>query len=315
MLLHYKYILSLRLKQVFRYIENIGFGYLLFALVIVSGILLQLLEKLLELPSLYSIALGGLIIISIELYRNDIHFLKSTLPTQVSYFIFKVLENILIISPILIFQLLYRNWFSAFMLLITSALLGLLYIPYRMNKSSEHKLDLAFIPISSFEIKFYAEKHFIILLLINLLLLTGTFHISLYILGMFLLLGIPIEIYKSSEPKEMVHYTNYFVFKKIVQSLMIAFLFISIPSILVLIVQPGYWMIITYSYIALSASIYLSISKKYHLFYGVNDISYSSNTNLILIYILLLPGGIFITLVAAFYFYLKAENHMKNLYA
>jgi len=310
-----KSLLILRCKQGYRYLDEIGFGILAVAIIILTGILFNLLDQILSTSAEYAPLLALILLVSTEIKRRDTFFLKSIFQSKEHLIRYKSIENTLIVLPIIIFQSIYLNWdiilYTILICIIVSA------IPFHLFKpqSEERKKSISFIPLSLFEVKFYVEKHYWTISFVLILLLLGGLHISLWILGMFILCVFPVDIFTPRESREMITYSPFFVFKKIKGNAWLFLAFTIIPSIITYIFTQTNILILLYGIIAMLLSLTLSICKKYASYYGVSDIAPSTTATMILIFLMLAPGGILITFSACIYYYFQAEKHMKKIYA
>ncbi|MDF1697786.1 MAG: hypothetical protein P1U56_18205 [Saprospiraceae bacterium] len=311
----YKTLLLFRCKQVYRYLDEIGFGFILLALIITSGLILNTLDTLLQFTAYGAIELAWMILLMVEYRRNDKYFLQSIFNSKREVINYKAIENVFILFPILLFQGILLRWDIIFYLLITCIGISFFSAYIVRAQPKERKFNLQFIPLTLFEIKFFMEKYVLYFIFIFVLLALGTLHISVWLLGLFLLIGLPIEIYKPLEPREMLRYTKDFVRTKIIRGTVFFLGFISVPTLAVLLFHPNYYLLIIYGTVAMVLSTCLSISKKYTTYYGVTESIGSTYSSIVLILLLVIPGGILITLAACIYYYVKAENHMKNYYA
>lgn len=305
----------MRAKQSYRYLDGIGFLLISFAIFILAGFLLSTLQTILQAPKEGAFVLVALLLFTIEIKRKDLYFLKSIFATKNQLLLYKFAENLFIICPILLFQTYFGHLQMVASLIAVNALLSLLFLGLKWQQDSSNKSSFKWIPLHLFEVKFYIEKQPWSFALIWVLLALGSVHISLWILGIFFLIMMPIDIYKQQEPREMINYSKHFVLKKIIRCIKFFLLFISIPTLITLVFLSGNILIPIYGVIALLLAIILAISKKYNTYYGVNEYNNSTTATMILTFLMVAPGGILITITAAGYYYLKAEKHMKNQYA
>lgn len=310
-----KSLLLLRIRQGYRYLSEIGFGIILVAIFVLTGIIFNVLETSLNTSPVWAILLSFIALISVEIKRKDTFFLKSIFDSKSELTWYKFIENVMIVFPILIFQSIFLNWeiiLCIILVCLTSAIL-----PFHLLKShsAERKRNVSFIPLTLFEIKFYCEKNFWQLIFIWLLMVLGSLHMSLWIMAVAILCVVPLDVYTPIESREMVNYKPLFVFKKITLAVKFFLAFVAFPTILTLIFTQLNILVLVYGIFALIMSVILSVTKKYSDYYGVNEFVPSSTSTMILIFLMLAPGGILITLTASIYNYFKAEKHMKNNYA
>ncbi len=309
-----KSLLLLRSNQCYRYLNEIGFGIIIVAIFILTGVIFTALQKVLAIPAIVAPIFSLLILISIEIRRRDTFFLKSIFESKKGFIRFKFIESVLIISPILIFQGLFFKWHIV--LLIISICSMNACFPFHLfnSQQKERKPDFNSIPLTLFEVKFYIEKKTWVFVLIWALLILGAIHISLWIIGMLFLCTLPVEIYSPIESREMINYRSFFVRKKILDSIIFFVLFVSLPTVVTLVFNHTNLVVLLYGIIAMFLSLILSVGKKYSSYYGVNEFVPSTTSTMILTFLMLAPGGILITLSACIYYYIRAEKHMKNIY-
>lgn len=310
-----KSLLLLRSNQCYRYLDEIGFGFILVAIFLLTGLILSALQNILSIPAIGAILLSFALLIYIEIKRGDSFFLKSIFESRQSLITYKFIENILIALPIIIFQSVFLKWDIIAYIVLICGIVPLLPFHLINSKEKERKRELNIIPLQLFEIKFYFEKQFWTVVFFGLLLLMGCVHISLWIVGILVICMLPGEIYMPLESREMLKYTPHFVAKKIKSAAFFFLLLITIPTITTYIFNTADILILLYGVIAMLLSLTLCISKKYVAFYGVTESVPSTTSTIILILLMLAPGGILITLSACIYYYIKAEKHMKNTYA
>ncbi|MEM9546937.1 MAG: hypothetical protein AAGA77_13235 [Bacteroidota bacterium] len=308
-------LLFFRGKQCYRYLREIGFGILAVAIFVLTGILFNALQSVLTMPSVSASWLAVVMLMLVEVKRKDTLFLLSIFNSIKEFRRYKIVENVVIVSPIIAFQLFFFQW--DVIVLILGCCCAMAFLPFHRISitNAERKIDLNFIPLTRFEIKFYIEKRIGLFIFITILLFLGVVHISFWIIGMLFLFMTPVEIYTPQESREMIFYKLGYVRNKIFDALQFFLLFIIIPTLSTWIANPSNGLIILYGIIALVLSISLAISKKYSSYFGVQILSSSATSTMILTAVMLVPGGLFITLAAFIYYYLKAEKHMKNLYA
>lgn len=308
-------LLLLRTKQGYRYLNEIGFGIILLALFILTGIILSALQNILTAPAIGALFIVIILLLSVEIKREDGAFLTSIFDSKTEVFRYKFIENIMIASPVIIFQGFFLRWYIIIYTIAICGLITLLSFYLSRPKQKERKTSLSRIPLSLFEIKFYFEKNMWFIGFSWLLLSLGAFHISLWILGIFLLCTIPLDIYTPLESREMVAYRPYYIWHKMSKGIGFFLLFILLPSLITLLFSVENYLILIYGILALILSTTLAICKKYASYYGVNKKVHATTSTMILVFLMLAPGGILITFSACIYYYFRAEKHMKKIYA
>jgi hypothetical protein len=308
-------LLLLRAKQGYRFLHEIGFGFILFALFILTGFIFSALQNILTAPPIGALFLIIILLLGIETKRGDRFFLTSIFDTKMELIRYKFIENIMIALPIIVFQGIFQRWDIILDTMAICSLIAFLSLYINKPKQKERKTSLTRIPLSLFEIKFYFERRMSFFIIAWLLLCLGGFHISLWILGIFIFCTITLDIYTPSESREMVVYQPHFIRHKLSKGVGFFLLFIAIPSIITLLFSTEHYLVLIYGTIALILSTTLAICKKYASYYGVNQKIHATTSTMILVLLMLAPGGILITFSACIYYYFQAEKHMKNIYA
>ena len=308
-------IIILRIRQVYRYLDEIGFGIIAVALFILTGVIFNALKTILAINAVNVLFFVTALLFWVELRRKDIHFLKSIFQSPLDFTYFKLSENLLIVFPFILFHVYFRNWWIIAGMFTISGIMALLPIHRLQPQQMERKRELSFLPLSLFEFKFYIEKRKFAFTLLFIVMCLGAIHISLWILGAFILCMMPVDIFTPQEPNEMINYESNFLAKKIVRNAVFILGILTLPTLLTIITDPSVILILSYGILANLVALTLAISKKYASYFGVNPQNSATTSTAILTIIMLLPGGILITLGASIYYYLKAENNMKHLYA
>ena len=303
------------MRQVYRYLDEIGFGMIALALFILTGIIFSALQTILSLEADNVLFVVAVLLLWIELKRKDIHFLKTIFQSSSDFILFKIFENLLIVFPFFLFQLYFGNGWIIAGILVIGVAMAFLPIHRLQSQQTDKKRELSFIPLTLFEFKFYIEQRKIAFAFLFIIMCLGALHVSLWILGAFILCMIPVDVFTPQEPNEMITYESNFLAKKIVRNTAFVLSILALPTFISIIANPSNILIMTYGILAILVALTLAINKKYSGYYGVNPQNTSSTSTAILTLLMLLPGGILITASACIYFYFKAKNNMKFLYA
>ena len=308
-------LLLLRLKQGYRFLRETGFLLIAIALFILTGFILSALNNIMMVPARATLIVIPLVLLGIEFKRKDTFFLKSIFDDTKALYLYKFLENLCIVMPLLVFQAIFLRWAIVASIIGVTAIVSTAFLFIKLSRRENRKRSLEFIPLSLFEVRFYIEKRLWSMCFVFLLLCLGAFHISLWILGMVLLCTLPLDIFTHMEPREMMHYQPHFVLEKLRINIGFFLMIILLPAVLTLYFSTSFYVVVIYSIIALILCIALAIGKKYSAYFGVQPKVPSSTSTMILVFLMLAPGGILITLTACIYYYFKAEKHMKHTYA
>ena len=310
-----KNILILRFKQFFRLIMQVGPGLILLMLFLVSGVTLKFFQNILEFPPEYSLIFSLLLLLSIDFQRKDLAFLLQIFDTKTQMLLLLFFEYLLIVFPIIIFQLIWGIPSVGGLLflvpIIPTFLSGIIKKP--LNDSVKQSIPL--IPLQNFEIRFQVEKRKWIYLVVFILGHLSYFHIAFFIVSIFLIALLILEAFNSNEPSEMIDWSPNFVLKKMkknIQLVLSAYFLAIVQSLL--FYSELKWLIL-YSVVFLMVMISMAICYKYSTYTPLYHYEKSSNVLGVMIVFSLLPGGILISIGFSIFHYFKAESKMKTLYA
>ncbi len=308
-------LLSLRFKQLKRMIESVGLILLALFLIVVAGFFFQLLGSALHARSEYSILAVLGILLSVDIYRKDKVFLKSIFNDHKTMAIYLSIEYFLLSLGFIIFQFWEGNFGLAFKILCCALIIAFISPLFQFKFSEARKTSISCIPNEYFELKYAIEMNAIAWALFYCFGLLGTLHIAFYLIWCFLIILTLPNIFSWNESREMVHWKPYFVRTKIIATVKNLSIVLVLPLLLVLIFHSDMWHVILYSIVCLITAIVLSVSYKYALFSTIYPSSQTSNVLVIMILLLILPGGVIVTLIYSIIQYLKAEANMKMIYA
>lgn len=307
------HLLALRLRQCYRILSEIGFLLAIVAVFAIAGAGLQALENAFSMDALISIPACVLIVLSIDLYRQDKSFLMTIFNTRTKLSTYLSIEYTLLTLPITIYQIINQEYIIAFLILILIQIYSLVSTYLVKAPLSGYKKPILYIPTSIFELKFFIEKQKIACFVVLTLLFLGSIHISLWVLGIALLMGMIPEIFAYKEPIEMTKFQDGFINKKIGSYLLIFTSILFIPTFLTWLTSGMSIWIFLYGIVAILVALTISISIKYEHYYGLRSKVPSKTSTSIIIFLMLLPGFIIVTLGYAIMKYIKANKQIKNL--
>lgn len=311
---HIFLLLKLRAKQIGRLISQTGIGLLLVCLLVISGVLLKSYHQLISLPSYAALILTPVFIFIIDLNRKDKLFLKTIFPTWQQIGTFCSVEYLLLISPLLLFQIMRRDLLIVLGLIGVCILIGFCSPFFKPAKLHGHKKSIHQIPLKLFELKFYFEKNKLVLLSIMALALLGIVHFGFFIAALFIFIILLPEVFRYTEPLSMVKLEDKTVLKKTIKYISILGpIWMVAASFTYIFTQPPIWLLL-YGIFCLIVAIVLGIGYKYANYSGIYPHLPSSNIISLMVILLVIPGGVLITFVFSIINYIKAEKNMQNFY-
>ena len=308
------FLLRLRLYQILRTLQSVGWGLLSIFLIISVGIFFPLLNNILKASHWWSVPGSMTIIIILDLYRKDKLFLHTIFRDHKTLLVYLVVEYTLVTMPIW-----FYHWFNdlktSFIVLMSCWPMAWLSRYFTNREHTSTKKTLKFIPISLFELKFFIERNPISWSLFWLTGVTSMIHIGIYIFWMFILLMSIPEMFRYYESRDMLHWKNGFVFDKIRKYTIVFFLLTSVHTLTAFFFHHDMYLVVLYLNLCLFSAIILSIVMKYAGYSPIFHAGAVSNINGILTLIMLFPGGVIITLGYSIWKYFEAEKNLKTLYA
>ena len=306
-----KSIILIRIKQIYRAINDIGLGRFVF-LIVFFGILVFVMLGSLQYSQTSYYIVGGFIcmIFLIQLNRQDKTFLKTHFD---KYRFVYFAEYILLASPIILCLIYYHNWLQSLFLLI--ALLFLINLDFKKKHLSFNSKIQRLIPENCFEWKGGIRKTLFVIIILWIVGMGTSFFIGSVPVIIFILGIITLGFYSIDEPLQMILSfemgTNQFLKHKIKTQLHL-FTVLSFPLILsFLIFHYEYWYIPVIEYVVLIfIQIYLILTK--YAFYIPNQKSSPSQIFVSIgVFSMFLPFLIPLVWILSIYFYLKSKKNLK----
>lgn len=315
MLTKVRALFHLRILQIKRILDAVG--YLLLAVFAVSfvGIFAIALSNILSINKWGLIPTCFLLLVFVDFYRKDKDFLKTIFYGTKKMMLFLSIEYTVILFPFIVFHLIRQHYIlslSVVAIALTVATLSTFIIkPAKISI----KKEISWIPIKYFELKFAAESAPFSYLIIWLAGLFSFLHIGFFLFWIFLILNVIPQIFSAFESREMLHWIPKFVAHKFMSYSLIFFIIISIPTLIAVIYHSEKIGIIIYALVCVFVSILLALVIKYESCTPVMFSTHVSSISSFLILLMILPGGVIITLSYALQKYFKAEKNIKSLYA
>lgn len=306
-------LLNLRITQIWRFLKETGIGISFLALFLLTGGILGAIEKMLDLNQIYSLVAVVFIILTIDRFRSDKNFLHQVFGGKRQMGIYLSAEYLLFFSPLILYKLITGQYLITLGILGATVLFGFITTLLSKPTNQGYKKSLKFIPLKYFELKFFVEKQRISFFVILTLLFLGVIHISLWILGIFIMMSFIIEIFATQEPIEMIKWKSGFVFHKILDYFRIALPVLIVSSLLTYLQSDLSFWVFVYGICVILTAIALAISNKYSEYYGLSDKMKSTLPMTIIAFFMLIPGFIIVTIGYTILKYNKAESQMKHI--
>ena len=308
-------LILLRLNQIKRLTQSVGFILILVFIICVAGMTAAAIQSLLKLNIWWLIGAEFFILVMLSISRRDKSFLYSIFENKTSLIFYYFAENSLLMSPFVIFHLIKGHYYTVLLIFLTGFIVALItsFIPERVDSATKKEIHL--IPLKYFELKFLAEKSPMSAYLFCFSGLFVFFHISVFIIWIFLIISIIIAVFTPFEPMEMIHFEPKFVMKKMISYSKILTIIVLIPFIISILFHPEHWLVAAYALVCAYLALYLAISAKYAAYTPLRALRYPTISETIIVMLMVLPGGAIITASFIFLKYLKAENNLKTLYA
>ncbi|MBK8052585.1 MAG: hypothetical protein IPK35_04700 [Saprospiraceae bacterium] len=308
-------LLTLRFRQVFRLLSTVGWGLGLVFLFVGIGIFFPALNNILGFDSLYSVIFTGVLIFSLDYIRKDKLFLMSIFPNRRHVQLFVMIEYFILTLPILIFQGFIGHYTLIFFIISTCILIGIISPAIKPKTTGSNKIALHFIKVKYFEFKFHVESGGVLWIIIWLLGFVSYFHIGFYIFWIFVISMMLPEMFRPYESREMLYWRQDFLQDKVLSYIFLFLLFVGLQTLTTLIFHFDTIWIILYCIICLMTAILMNISIKYAGYTPIHSSGFGQNTSGLLTMLMILPGGVLITMVYCMIKYFRAKYNLQSLYA
>lgn len=262
---------------------------------------------------LFSLVFVALIILAIDRIRNDKIFLSQILGGKTGMGTYLSTEYLLFLSPLVIYKLITGNLLIAVGIIATIVAFSFTTTLLTKPTNQGYKRSMTWIPLKYYELKFFVEKKRVAFIAIIILLFLGVIHISLWILGIFILMGSIMEIFAAQEPIEMIDWRTGFVASKIFAYSQIMLPPLIISSLLTFYMSDLSIWVYVYGISVILTALALAISNKYSEYYGLTDRIKSTLPITIIAFLMLIPGFIIVTIGYTILKYRKAESQMKKI--
>lgn len=306
-------LLILRLTQATRLIKETGIGITLLALFLMTGGILNTIENLLSIDKMFSLAIVTIIILALDRIRNDKNFLNQVFGGKQQMGLYLSAEYLLLFSPFIIYKLIIGQPIIYIGIIITIFILSFITTFLTKPTNQGYKRSIKTIPLEYFELKFFVEKRRGLFITIIILLFLGAIHISLWILGIFILMSFIMEMFSALEPMEMIEWKRGFVAQKIWKYFKLALPVLIISSLVASLRSDLSIIVFIYGILVILTSIALAISNKYSEYYGLTEKIKSTLPISIFAFLMLVPGFILVTIGYTILKYRKAESQMKHI--
>jgi len=307
--------LNFRLKQVWRFIQEIGLPLLLIFFVVTIGFTFKGLVILSQIEG-YEMAVISLFLVgSVHIARKDYPFLKSLNIKKPLLLFFEYSLMILPVSIILLFMgkiVPLMFWHLG--------ILPILLLPLGSLKrgSTTPLFSFSFIPIKYFELRTGLRRTFLGLVLFYVIALGCSFFIGTLILWSLLVLMILPMFFEYFEPKEMlqpIYKQGNFLRKKVTKHLLIFQITMLPHYLLFLFFHTEMWYLALACFIGISLSIMFSIVYKYSNYRPNIPKMFSNTFHAVFLGTLVIPGFVIASVGLIFYFWQKANNNLAYYYA
>lgn len=309
------YILRLRAKQLYRILQDIGWVLLAVFLLVSFGMFFSAGASLMKIDSWYAIPGWFILLLSIDYSRKDKAFLVSIFQDTKSLWLHYLTEYTLMSLPILVFQSFLQNWLVLLLLIIVILLISWLALHLIRAETTFSKLSLSFIPIRFFEFKFFVESNGFAFLMLWFVGMCGIFHYAFLLIFLFIVVFILPSMLVHFEPREMIKYHHLFIWKKVLNIALPTFAYISLPVIFTLWFQADMAGVVLYGVACVLVSYFMALVLKYGAYSPARPKYEMSNIAAVLLLLVVLPGGILITLFYTLLKYNSAHKNLKSLYA
>ncbi len=308
--------LFFRIRQIGRFLNSVGIGYLIVILILLSGSFLQGLSNLIIVEDTFIVVGFAILLLGIFFQRKDIDFLKSSnlnllTPLMVDAFLLGI--------PISIILTVLNKWQAGLGILIVCFLVALITTflgSVLSNRSSQKKMGLyfSFLPARDFELHFLLRQYFLILIPIYILTIIFSWHIASIFVMSFVILIFLQGVMEYYEPKELI--TNgvspaVFMFNKILR----IFLWICLalfPFYLIgLYSNSTQWYLYVLVFVSVFVMTAFSVCNKY-VFYRPGIFRNKANIlSAIMLIFMFIPGFQLVVLLMAILQFFKAKRNLN----
>ena len=322
--------IKIRLLQFFRLLKGIGLLRIIIVLLILWFTTYMLFHFLI-LPenTVKSLIAIGLFLLSLQVSRNDKHFIKTTIKNPYSIYLG---EYLLLILPFLVIWIVYSNWIGVGLLILIILLIPLISInlklrylgsvikfliyPFNSNLNSKFKVRLPFISISSFEWISEIRRNLILLIPVYLFILAFSFKPNVAVVGLIFLSILISGFYYYGEPREFVELfaknPRDFILRKILINLKQLIILFAPILIIAIIFQTHTWYYLIGAIIISFLIQVLTIIFKYGLFEENANLNRNSIIVFLNILFVIMPMFLPVPIIMGIMYYKKARENLKK---
>ena len=324
--------IKIRLLQFFRLLKGIGLLRIIIVLLILWFTTYMVFHFLI-LPenTVKSLIAIGLFLLSLQVSRNDKHFIKTTIKNPYSIYLG---EYLLLILPFLVIWIVYSNWIGVGLLILIILLIPLISInlklrylgsvikfliyPFNSNLNSKFKVRLPFISISSFEWISGIRRNLILLIPVYLFILAFSFKPNVAVVGLIFLSILISGFYYYGEPREFVELfaknPRDFILRKILINLKQLIILFAPILIIAIIFQTHTWYYLIGAIIISFLIQVLTIIFKYGLFEENANLNRNSIIVFLNILFVIMPMFLPVPIIMSIKYYKKARENLKEYY-
>ena len=306
-----------RIKQLGRFFQRTGFGYIILILFLLSGMFLQGLANFLLLSD-FSITATYVVFLLVLLFnRTDYLFLAYIEQSLLTvYLVDASLAALIWILPLL----LLGRWEAVLAVVGMMFLIPLCwsFVVKFLSSSSEMKSNLKFdfplLAVDQFELRYLLRRYGVVLGIGYLVALFFSWHPAAIFIFSFLFLAFFQSVLEFYEPKEMIFNratSSEFLFYKAFKILVVIQL-VFLPLYLVsLFFSFGYWYLFAIVFLAICMMVLFSVFNKY-VFYrpGLKQVKTNVIAGIMLLF-LLIPGFQLVVLMMSVIQFYKAKNNLE----
>jgi len=304
------YLLKLRIKQLHRVLNATGYFFVLITAVVTVGISMNALAGFLSLPSWLALPMSLMALSSLHLARRDHQFLNKVFGSEWARRRFQSLEYILILLPILVYQIYLRHWLVAIGLVIVGVVVALLLPDYKLKGLKTRPLPLKFLPVAAFELKIICERYILPLSILWIVSFIGIVHPAFLLVAFLLFLFFIIEAYGFNEPLEMIEEKDSLLLEKCGMHIGLITVLFGVQFLLAGFGNPDFLLILIAGYAYMVIIITLAIMSKYARYNPLRMSNTNSKSLVVAMILGLLPGLILGSLILSVYYYFQAKKNL-----
>lgn len=308
--------LFFRLKQIGRFLDSIGIGYILLVLLLLSGVIFKGLSNLMIIADTYVIVGFAFLLCGLFFQRKDINFLKGS---NLNLYACLIMDALLMGLPFTFLLFLLKKWAAGMGILAICFVIPIIIAAFSdvtrtVPRSKRIGGYFSFLPHKDFELKTMLRQYFWMILPIYMAAIIFSWHIASVFVISFILLLVMQGVFEYYEPKELIFNDEVpalFLWKKAIRIFLLLSLFL-LPFLLIgLYSNTSKW----YLYILVFITIFIMTSflvfNKY-AFYRPNN--YHVKTNIlsaIMLIFMFIPGFQLVVLSMTILQFFKARRNLN----